>query len=39
MNIDIRTFVLVLGITHLIQVAVFYLQYKTNKNYRNTLAL
>jgi len=32
MNIDIRTFVLVLGITHLIQVAVFYQQYKTNNN-------
>ena len=34
MNIDIRTFVLVLGITHLIQVVVFYQQYKTNKNYQ-----
>ena len=33
MNVDIRTFVLVLGITHLIQVAVFYQQYKANKNY------
>ena len=34
MNIDIRTFILVLGITHLIQVAVFYQQYKINKNYQ-----
>ena len=34
MNIDIRTIVLVLGITHLIQVAVFSQQYKTNKNYQ-----
>ena len=34
MDIDIRTFVLLLGITHLIQVAVFYQQYKTNKSYQ-----
>ena len=34
MNIDIRTLVLVLGITHLIQVAVFYQQYKANKSYQ-----
>ena len=34
MTIDIRTLVLVLGITHMIQVAVFYQQYKTNKSYQ-----
>ena len=34
MNIDISTFVLVLGITHLIQVAVFYQQFKINKTYQ-----
>ncbi len=34
MNIDIRTLVFVLGITHLMQVAVFYQQYKVNKNYQ-----
>ena len=33
MNLDIRTLVLVLGITHMIQVIVFYQQYKINKNY------
>ena len=34
MNIDIRTFVIILGITHLIQVAVFYLQYRINREYQ-----
>jgi PAS domain S-box-containing protein len=34
MNIDIRTLVFVLGITHIIQVIVFYYQYRINKNYR-----
>ena len=34
MNIDIRTIVLVLAITHLIQVVVFYQQYKANKSYQ-----
>ncbi len=34
MNIDIRTLIFVLGITHVIQVVVFSLQYKANKNYR-----
>ena len=31
MNIDIRTLILIIGITHFIQVLVFYNQYKTNK--------
>jgi diguanylate cyclase (GGDEF)-like protein/PAS domain S-box-containing protein len=34
MEIDIRTLVFILGITHLIQVAVFYLQYKLKKDYQ-----
>jgi diguanylate cyclase (GGDEF)-like protein/PAS domain S-box-containing protein len=34
MNIDMRTLFLVLGITHLIQFAVFYQQYKANKSYQ-----
>jgi PAS domain S-box-containing protein len=33
-GIDIRTLVLILGITHLIQMAVFSLQYKINKTYQ-----
>ena len=33
MFIDIHTLVFVLGITHLIQVAVFYQQFKINKNF------
>lgn len=33
MNIDVRTLILVIGFTHLIQVAVFYYQYKVNKSY------
>ncbi|HAJ26313.1 MAG TPA: hypothetical protein DCG53_03565, partial [Syntrophus sp. (in: bacteria)] len=33
-GIDIRTLVLILGITHLIQVAAFLLQYKTNNTYQ-----
>lgn len=34
MNIDVRTLIFVLGITHLIQVAVFTHQSLTNKNFR-----
>ena len=33
MNLDIRTLVLVLGITHMIQVIVFYQQYKISNHY------
>jgi len=31
MNIDIRTLILIIGISHLMQVLVFYYQYKANK--------
>ena len=34
MNLDIRTLVLVLGITHMIQVIVLYQQYKISKHYQ-----
>lgn len=34
MSIDIRTIIMVLGITHIIQIVVFYYQYMINKNYR-----
>jgi len=34
MNIDVRTLVVVLGITHLIQMVVFLHQYKANKTYQ-----
>lgn len=34
MNIDIRTLVFVLGVTHLLQTAIFYYQYKTIKQYQ-----
>ena len=34
MNIDIRTIILILSFTHLMQVLVFYHQYKVNKVYK-----
>jgi len=34
MEIDIRTVVIILGVTHLIQVLVFFHQYRVNKTYR-----
>jgi PAS domain S-box-containing protein len=34
MAIDIRTLILILGVSHLMQVVVFYLQYKVNKAYK-----
>ena len=34
MNIDIRTFVLVLGVIAILQVVAIYLQYLMNKTYR-----
>lgn len=34
MNLDLKTLILVLGITHLMQVLVFYHQYKVNKQYK-----
>ena len=34
MNLDIRTLVIVLGITHMIQAIVFYRQYKINKTHQ-----
>ena len=34
MNIDIRTIIIILGITHLMQVLVFYHQYRVNKRYK-----
>ena len=34
MNIDIRTLAVVLGITHVIQIVIFYYQYLINKNFR-----
>ena len=34
MNIDIRTLIIILGITHLMQVLVFYHQYRVNKRYK-----
>ncbi len=34
MNIDIRTIILILGLTHLMQVVVFIYQYKANKAYK-----
>ena len=33
MGIDLRTLILILGITHLMQVLVFAYQYKANKKY------
>jgi len=36
MNIDIRTIVIVIALTHLMQVLVLYHQYKTNKNTNGT---
>lgn len=32
MGIDLQTLILIIGITHLMQILVFYNQYKTNKN-------
>ncbi|MCX6249143.1 MAG: PAS domain S-box protein [Bacteroidetes bacterium] len=34
MEIDIRTLVIILGVTHLMQVLVFFHQFKVNKTYR-----
>ena len=34
MEIDLRTIVLMLGVTHLIQVIVFYFQYKSKNSYK-----
>lgn len=34
MSIDSRTLILILGFTHLMQVLVFFHQYKTNRNFR-----
>ncbi|MCX6165145.1 MAG: hypothetical protein NTU73_09875, partial [Ignavibacteriae bacterium] len=34
MNIDLRTVILIIGITHIMQVIVFYHQYKVNKVYK-----
>ena len=34
MDLNVRTFVIILGITHLIQVLVFYHQYRINKAYQ-----
>jgi PAS domain S-box-containing protein len=36
MHIDIPTLVIILGITHLLQLLIFSHQYKVNKNYRGT---
>ncbi len=37
MSIDIRTLIVVLGITHLIQFAVFFQQYRINKTYNGVV--
>jgi PAS domain S-box-containing protein len=34
MDINIRTFAFIIGVTHLIQFVVIYYQYKVNKNYK-----